>query len=616
MRFADPSWLWGLLMIPVLFGFILFDEKGRKKQFGRFAQPKLWRLIAPEIDWSARIRKAAVLFSAFAFLLLALARPQFGTHEESVQVAGLDIMIALDVSNSMETEDVAPSRLQKAKHLVRTLVKNLGGDRVGLVAFAGSTYVACPLTTDLDYVLNTLQILNPRTIQNQGTTVIGGLETAYKALERGAEESLGPTDENSPPTRVILLISDGEDHESESISFASKLKSQGTRVFVLGVGTEKGGPIPLRDGGQEGFKKDRSGKTVISTFRPDFLSKVASAAGGKYWTVTPSESEVSEILQDIGGLNRSDYTERRYLVYEERFQIPLAIAVILFLLELSLPSRKILACFGYGLFFLMSSTVYAENSLKNPAPLDTYLENKKGIQAYKEGRLEEALKSFGAAQARDPSRPELEFNQGVVEMQRGDVDQAIESFQNSYRASLDKKNLGLQGKSLYNLGNAQAKKGDVQNSIRSYLGSIDAAQQTQDAELEARARKNLQLLMEEQQQKQKQDQKDQKDQKEKKDPSDQNSGSQNQNQSGKEDSKENQRKENQLKENQKDKDGKDKQPPHYQETKKGSQQQFKSKKMDPQDAERVLSELKGRERNLQEKLQNQNARTQNSLKDW
>jgi Ca-activated chloride channel family protein len=302
----------------------------------------------------------------------------------------------------METEDVVPSRLKKAKHLIKRVLDGLGGDRVGVVAFAESSSLSCPLTTDLDYAWETIEMLDPKMIQSQGTDVGVGLETALRSLERGAEGSQklsGSEELHTPTTQVVLLVSDGEDHEGQAIQIAKKFKEQRVRLYIVGVGTEKGGPIPQKDdnGNSSGFKRDRSGQVILSTFHPAFLSEVAEAAGGKYWTASENESEAGELLQDLGALDRQSFQERRYTVYEERFQIPLFLAIILFLLELSIPARKIIRKgaavplilgLAGGALILFPNQGYAD--LKGPSALDVYLENKKGIEAYKAGQIEEA----------------------------------------------------------------------------------------------------------------------------------------------------------------------------------------------------------------------------------
>jgi Ca-activated chloride channel family protein len=618
MKFLAPQWLWGLLVVPVIFVWILFDEKRRQEQFARFVDRKLWSWIAPEMDPAQRVRKAKFLLAACFFILIALARPQFGTHEETVQVSGLDIMLVLDVSNSMEVEDVVPSRLKKAKHFIHSLVNRLNGDRVGIVAFAGSAYLACPLTTDLTYLWDTVQILSPKSIQSQGTDISVGLETALKGLDRGAEETGKRSEAGAQPSRVIILISDGEEQQDHAFKLAEEIKKGGASLYVVGVGTPEGGPIPVRDenGGGTTFKRDRNGQPIVSRFKPDELMKVAHAGGGKYFSVTDSEGEIETLLRDLGALNRTDYAERRYLVYEERFQIPLAIAIVLLFFEISIPARKILVL----LILFWSPWVRAESSFKNPASLDAYLENRNGIKAYQEGKLDEAQKSFGAAQARDPKRPELEYNQGIVSLDRGEVDQAIHEFKSSAQSAFDKNDQDLLGKSLYNLGNAYTKKGDVKGAVQSYARAINSAIQSKNTDLEAKARKNMQLALQEikqqqqqkQQQEQQQKEKQQKDQQQQKDQNQTDKQQQNQQQQ-KQEKQQGQKEESDSTQGQKQKDDK-KFDNEYQ---KGSKKrQFKSEKMAPEDAERVMTELKSRERELQEKLNRQNGKYQANPKDW
>jgi Ca-activated chloride channel homolog len=602
MKFIAPYWLWGLAVLPLLYWFLALNEKRRQNQFALFAHQKIWSFIAPEMDLNSRIRKARVWLVAMGLAFIALARPQLGSHEEKVTVTGMDIMLALDISNSMETEDVVPSRLKRARHSIRTLASHLEGDRVGLVAFAASTYVACPLTTDLNYLLETIQLISPKMIPTQGTNIGLGLSTALKALERGGEESVGGKSSEGS-SHAIILLSDGEDHEDEAFEVAEKIKESGIKFFVIGIGTEKGGPIPIRDdlGNSLGFKKDQKGQPVVSKFHSEFLSKLAAKGGGSYWNSTPDESEISELVEKLGLLNRSEYAERKFRVYEERFQIPLALALILLFLEVSLPVRKLLI----ALLFLSVPFIQraqADNFIRNSAPLETYLENRKGIEAYQEGRIEEAEKSFGAAQARDPSRPELEFNQGIIQLEQGEVDRAIENFKSSAQLAQEKQNHLLFGKSLYNLGKAFTKKGDLKEAVESYLGAIQSAQRTQDQKLEDDSRKNLELLVDEvkkQQQQKKQEQEQQEQEQQQQQQQDQQGGNQ---------------------DNQKSppKNAKDQKGPEKRSVRevKQKKQKFQSKKMSSEDADRVMSELTARERELYERLQRQNGKPGNSSKDW
>lgn len=611
MKFLTPYWLWAVVLLPFAYWIFLRREKLRRKSFQSFANQELWSQIAPEYDFRARMRKVKLWLMAVGLGFIALARPQFGSHEEKVSVLGMDVMFVVDVSNSMEVEDIVPSRLKKAKHLIRTMVEQLEGDRSGIVAFAASSYLACPLTTDLPYLADTIQILSPKMISAQGTNIGLGLETALKALERGGEESVG-SKSSETSSHAIILISDGEDHEdqAQAIPIAEKLKQAGIQFYVIGVGTQKGGPVPIKDdqGQLQGFKKDRNNQPILSRFHSDFLKKLAELGGGKYWDASDSEREVQVILHDLSALTRSEYMERRLVIHEDRFQLPLAIALVLLFLELSIPARKLILLL---LFLISTPSAKADDLLKKSAPLDTYYENQNGIKAFQEGKIEEAEKSFGAAQARDPSRPELEFNQGVVQFEQGNIDRAIENFKNSSQLADQNQDRLVYGKSQYNLGKAYTKKGVIKESVRSYLQAIKAAQMSKDTKLENESRKNLELLLEEikqekqrQQQEQKQKQEQEKEQQQ-----------QQQSEQSKQEEKESQQGQNQDKvdQNGMKKDSKDNQSTAEVKQKK---QQFQSKKMSSEDADRVMTELSTKDRELYEKLQRQNAKPGNNSKDW
>ncbi len=618
MKFASPLWLWGLLALPFILGIVQFEERLRRLRFSRFVSEALWPQIVPEWKPGLRTRKTVLGFIALAFALVALARPQWGTKEETLHVTGLDLVFVLDVSNSMEVEDVVPSRIKAAKHAIKTLLERIqGGDRVGLVAFAGSSYLACPLTADQNYLLETVQILSPKMVSNQGTDIGIGLETAWKALERSAEESNHPAGAEkavTSPSRVIVMISDGEDHEAGAVAFAKKIKDSSTRLYILGVGTEKGGPIPVRDdsGTLRGYKRDTAGQSIVSSFKAEALSSIAAAAGGRYFNLTQGEAEIDDILRDLGALNRSDYAEKKYVVYQDRFQYPLGIALFFLFLEISAPLRRRLANRKKALsliigLLLLSDGIAGGARAWADASLPVYLENKKGLEAYKAGKMDEAKQSFGAAQAQDPTLPELDFNSGVIQLNEGNAEGAAQAFQNSAQ----KGNEDLKAKSLYNLGLALSKKGDVPNAIQSYAGAIQSAQQAKNAPLEADARKNLELLIKQEQQKkqQQQQQKDQKKDQQQKDQQDQKKDQQQQ----QKDKEQKEKEQKEQKEKQQQQQKKDKFEETSAEAKKN---QFNSKHLSKEDAERVMAELANREKDLQGKLKKQKGRQQSNQKDW
>ncbi len=632
MTFLSPVWLLGWLLIPLIAGLIFWEDRRRCKQLSRFAHPVLWPLLAPDLLLGMsgpRLRKAFVLLLAFGCLFLALARPQWGSHLETLRVSGLDILIVLDISQSMETEDVVPSRLKKAKHGIRSLLQRLQGDRVGLVAFAGSAYVACPLTTDFSYVLDTLQMLDPRSIPHQGTRIGTALEVALHALERGGEHTPSPN-ERSVPSHVIILISDGEDHEHAALTIADTLQKNAIPLYVLGVGTEKGGPIPVHESRNSSpglpdsadprsdkptYKKDSRGQAIVSTFHPGALQAIAAQAKGQYWTLSTHELEMEELLRSLNALNRGDLMERRYLIHEERFQIPLFLALLFFGIELSMCTRRrsslkttidptTAALVALFFLFLPLSFSHAQSS----SSYDTYWNTQKGMEAYRDGKIDEAMQRFGAAQARDPNRPELHFNQGILQLEQGNPTGSAQSFQKAAQEAFKNQDLSLYEKAWYNLGAVFVQQGQIKDAIHAYRTVIQSTTQSKHPVLERKARKNLQLLLNPPPKKD-----PPKDHKPKSDPSPSPknppdappSPSPSSSPSAASSSEQPSLKKEVAQDFQKQ---------------DSKLQSFQSQKMKAEDANRVLEELKNRERELQEKLQKQhakqNAKQTNHEHDW
>jgi len=428
-----PIWLWSL--IPLFVGAVLAFRAARKREqvLELFARRGLWSRIIPLRDPERESSARVFWFLGMALILIALARPQWGRNEEVVQTSGLDIIIALDVSNSMAVEDAIPNRLAKAKHWIGSFLGQLGGDRVALIGFAGSSYVASPLTTDHDYVREVLGDLSPRSISNQGTDLDLALSTAVRLLDGGAE-AVGP--DAPTASSVVLMITDGEDHQGLAFQNASRLKEKGVTVFVLGVGTEQGGPIPVRDesGSLRGYKRDPQGKTVVSQFSGESLQRVAEAGGGQLLRLTDEETEIRELLAKIGKLDRRGLNEKKVVSYEERFQIPLALGLILLLIATGIRTRKPLETSGTihrlallwlgifgglasgGTLLLSHSASAAEGAPTAPvAPsVTSVIKNKQGIRALENQNSKEATELFTEAQIDSPEHPELQYNSGVA----------------------------------------------------------------------------------------------------------------------------------------------------------------------------------------------------------
>jgi Ca-activated chloride channel family protein len=606
MRWGNPQWLYALLALPLLVVAVSFELKRRKQRLAQFARESVWSRIIPELDWRLPTRKAWVLLFSLVFLILALARPQWGEQVETVTVTGLDVIVALDVSNSMEVEDVVPSRLKKAKHLVRSIIERLNGDRVGIVAFAGSAYPASPLTTDLGYVLETLDILGPSMVANQGTDLGTALDVAARALDRGAED----TSEAQDSSRVIILVSDGEDHEEGAVEKAIAIRKTGTKLYIFGVGTSQGGPIPVRDerGQLRGYKRDSGGGSVVSTFNPDALKRLAKESGGKYWSATPSESEVDDLLQDMSRLDRSENTEKRRVSYIERFQIPLAVALLLLIVELALPARKI------ALILLMACGIGGVPSwahAKTPS-VGAFLQNEEALGEMERGELTDARSRLGDAQARSPDLGEIDYNLGHLNAAEKAPERAQEAFGTAAEKAQKQGDPALAGKAFFNRGVMSSATGKLEEAARDYASALELAQKAGDLRTAEAARKNLSLLVQQrQQQKQQGQQGEQSEQK-----GDQQGDSKDQSGEGKEDPNKKDGKGGQN-ENQEKKDQTGKQDKEVEDPSKSRKRyEFNSSKMTKEDAEKVMAELSSREKELQRRLKKQKGSVQSGGKDW
>lgn len=593
MTFAAPKLLLLLFVPLVLFFLLRWDLLRQRGLFASWIAPKFWPRLLPDWRPEARLNKATLFCLALAFVVLALARPQWGYREETVRASGVDAMIVLDVSRSMEVEDVIPSRMKKARHWIRSFIDGMAGSRVGVVAFASSSYVACPLTTDLDYVLESIEILGPSSVLNQGTDIGLGLTTALAALERGAESPDSEAERQGLASKAVLLISDGEDHEAAFAEAATQLAKKGVKLFVLGVGTEKGGPIPIRDesGKLEGYKRQGS-DPVISRFDSRSLERIASDASGKYWNMSQSESEVRDVLAALGTLDRKQFQERKTRTPISRYQWPLAISILLFTLELALPLTVSVRKSAVALLVLL----FAGTQANAATPVESYVKNREGLKLFSKEEVQEAEKKFGEAQSADPASVEPQFNLGVVQLKKGDAKSAIHSFEKAARSAGMAGEAGISARSLYNLGSAYESDKQDGSALRSFAAAVRMAELAQDEALATEARKRIQKIQEQQQQQQK--------------------DKQSQNQQGGKGGEQQQDQQSSGSQNQ-DQQKQQQNPRQYEDPSVSRRREFKSDKMSPEDSERVMSELSEREKQLQAKLKKQRgARQTNNDKDW
>ncbi len=337
LKFTYPHLLWLLLGVPFLVLLRLYSNWQKRKAITRLGNPELVVQLFDSVDPRRRRWKTWLFILGYALLVFAMSGPQVGTKIAYAKREGLDILIALDTSLSMQAEDVAPNRFAKAKHEIGTLLNQLDGDRVGLIAFAGSSFVQCPLTTDYSALNMFLDILSVQSIPQQGSILTDAIRTAIDTFKRQQDKK------EKPPVQILLLVTDGETHDPNLDEVLQEAMEAGIRIFAIGLGqVQPGSPIPLYDrrGQRVGYKKDRQGGTVITRLEETTLQRLTLATQGRYYRATPSEDEVSDFYDAISELERRQLEERQYTAYENRGFFFLLLAGLCLVGEWMLTDRR------------------------------------------------------------------------------------------------------------------------------------------------------------------------------------------------------------------------------------------------------------------------------------
>lgn len=337
-RFANIEFLYFIALVPVwLFLVFWFQKRSLKKLESAFGT-KLFPFLSSSLSKRKKNWKIILEALVLTLVLVAMARPQMGQGEVQAKSSGVELIIAVDVSKSMLAEDIKPSRLDHLRREMNSLLDQLNGDKVGLIAFAGSSALLSPLTTDYSSLKMFIDSISPESISTQGTIFLKALDEANSAFKRGGEES---SDENKV-TKVVLIASDGEDNEPGAIAAAKKYKDKGMRVFTIGFGTEQGGSIPVRDqnGILKAYKKNKQGEIVVTKAKSKLLKDLASAGGGAYYHATVGGNQIKKFLSDIDKLEKAEFEVTTMKDYSEYFYFPLALAVSLALIEILMSDRK------------------------------------------------------------------------------------------------------------------------------------------------------------------------------------------------------------------------------------------------------------------------------------
>ena len=319
LRFEDPIYLWMLFIIPILVLMRFIVWRKRKRNLRKFGDPSLLKEMMPDVSKYRPTIKFSLLLSAITILIFMIARPQVGSKISHEKREGIEVLIALDISNSMLAQDVIPSRLEKSKLLIEDLVDHFTNDKVGLVVFAGDAFVQLPITNDYVSAKMFLQNINPSLITTQGTDLARAISLSQSCFTQ--REHIG---------RAIIVITDGEDHEGGALEAAREAYKKGINVFILGVGTSKGAPIPDGNGG---YLKDNSGQTVLSALNEQMCQQVAKAGNGVYIHVDNTSDAQEKLNKELSKLQSGISDTVVYSEYNEQFQIFGIILLLLLIVE-------------------------------------------------------------------------------------------------------------------------------------------------------------------------------------------------------------------------------------------------------------------------------------------
>ncbi|MGD8729107.1 MAG: VWA domain-containing protein, partial [Gemmatimonadota bacterium] len=330
-RFFDSEWLAALASVPLLAALFWVAARRRRAALEAFGEVELMKKLTASVSVAARRWKAVLALGAVAFGVLALARPQFGTRVETVQSMGQDIVVAVDLSRSMLAEDLSPNRLERARLAILRLMDNLDGDRIGLVAFAADAFVQSPLTTDYAAAGMFLNAMSPDLMPVQGTDLGAALRVSLDALDQGARDS-----------RVIVIVTDGEDQEGDFEDQLERAVSSGVQVHVVGIGSTEGVPIPVYDdqGNRQGFLRDEDGTVVTTRLNEQTLRTVAERTGARYVRAGTGGSGFDDLVDELAGARGEALEERQVTQFEEQFQIFLGLALALLWIEWMWPERR------------------------------------------------------------------------------------------------------------------------------------------------------------------------------------------------------------------------------------------------------------------------------------
>ena len=420
-RFESPIYLYLLVLIPLLALIRYLSYRNQKKRLRKFGEPSLLKALMPDVSRFRPSVKFWILQGALALLIVMLARPQMGTKINHEKRVGIETIIAMDISNSMRAEDIVPSRLDRSKMMVENLVDHFTNDKIGLIVFAGDAFVQLPITSDYVSAKMFLSSIDPSMMASQGTDIARAIEMASHSFTQ--EEGIG---------KAIVVITDGEDHEGGAVEAAEAAKKNGMRVYVLGVGSTQGAPIPVPGTGN--YMQDNMGNTVMSALNEDMCKQVAQAGGGAYIHVENNSAAQEQLDNELDKLAKKETSTAVYSEFDEQFQAFGVLALLLLILEICIfdrrnPLLKHVSLFGKRkvavmLLFLTALSVTAQTDRQ-------YI--RQGNKQFRMGDYPNAEVSYRKAIEQNPKNPQASFNLGNALMAQKKDSAAVTQFENASR---------------------------------------------------------------------------------------------------------------------------------------------------------------------------------------
>ena len=329
-QLEEKIWFWLLLVIPIIIIFFVLLQIWKRYVQNKYISKQMLKKLSPNKSLFKPILKLIVLCLAFTCLIIALVNPKIGTKLETVKREGVDIVFAIDVSKSMLAEDIAPNRLEKSKQLVTQIINNLASDRIGIIAYAAKAFPQLPITTDYAAAKMFLQSMNTDMLSSQGTAIDQAIQLAKTYY-----------DDDEQTNRVLIIISDGEDHSNIASKVAEEASEEGIRIFTIGVGKVEGGPIPIkRNGIVLNYKKDNQGETVITRLNEETLKNIAAEANGRYINGTNTNEVVEEIREILNKMDKKEFEAKQFAEFKDQFQWFLGFGLFFLFIDIFLLERK------------------------------------------------------------------------------------------------------------------------------------------------------------------------------------------------------------------------------------------------------------------------------------